>query len=105
MDPWSNIEFSVQDSEINEIDKFERTLGNIPVHVQQIHELITRFEVCHFKYRQHLSIQDMTKASASIIPNKNDQIKVWLYASLAKTLKEQTGIPESLPKLSQLKTI
>ena len=53
MNAWSNIEISPQDSEIIEIDKIERILGDIPENVQKIRELITRFEVCHFKYRQH----------------------------------------------------
>ena len=53
MNAWSNIEILPQDSEIIEINKFEKTLGDIPVHDQQIRELITRFEVCHFKYQQH----------------------------------------------------
>ena len=54
MNAWSNIETSPQDSEIIEIDKFEKSLGNISVNVKKIRELITRFEVCHFKYQQHL---------------------------------------------------
>lgn len=53
MNAWSNIEISPQDSEIIEIDKFESTLGCISANVRQIRELITRFEVCHFKYQQH----------------------------------------------------
>ena len=54
MNPWSNIEISHQDSEIIEIDKLEETLGKISDNVQKIRELITRFEVCHFKYQQHV---------------------------------------------------
>jgi hypothetical protein len=53
MNAWSNIEISPQDSEIIEIDKLEVTLGKISKNVQKIRELITRFEVCHFKYQQH----------------------------------------------------
>jgi hypothetical protein len=53
MSAWSNIEISPQDSEILEIDKLEETLGKISENVQEIRELITRFEVCHFKYQQH----------------------------------------------------
>jgi hypothetical protein len=53
MNAWSNIEISPQDSEIIEIDKLEETLGKISENVQKIRELITRFEVCHFKYQQH----------------------------------------------------
>lgn len=59
MDPWSNIETSTQDSEINELNKLEAVLGTIPAEVIKIRELITRFEICHFKYKQHLKhIQD-----------------------------------------------
>jgi hypothetical protein len=54
MSSWSNLEVSPQDSEIVEIDKFEKTLGNLSEDVLKIRELITRFEVCHFKYQQHL---------------------------------------------------
>ena len=53
MSYWSNIEISPQDSEIIEIDKLEKTLGKISENVHKIRELITRFEVCHFKYQQH----------------------------------------------------
>lgn len=53
MSAWSNIEISPQDSEIIEIDKLEETLGKISENVEKIRELITRFEVCHFKYQQH----------------------------------------------------
>ena len=53
MNTWSNIEISPNDPEIIEIDKFEKTLEVIHPHVKQIRELITRFEVCHFKYQQH----------------------------------------------------
>ena len=64
MSAWSNIEVSLEDAEIASINKFEKTLGNHPDHVRQIRELITRFEVCHFKYLQHLknirkSIKDL----------------------------------------------
>jgi len=54
MNLWKNIEVSSQDTEITEIDKFESTLDNIAAPVLKIRELITRFEVCHFKYKQHL---------------------------------------------------
>ena len=54
MSSWSNIETLAQDSEIIEIDKFEEKLGKLSVNVQNIRELIRRFEVCHFKYKEHL---------------------------------------------------
>lgn len=54
MSSWSNIEIVDQDSEIIEIDKFEETLGEVSENIQKIRELIRRFEVCHFKYKEHL---------------------------------------------------
>ena len=51
---WSNIEISPQDSEILDIDKFEKKLGEVSKNVRQIRELIRRFEICHFKYKEHL---------------------------------------------------
>jgi len=54
MNAWSNIEVSRGNAEISSINKLEEALGKYPDHVRQIRELITRFEVCHFKYLQHL---------------------------------------------------
>lgn len=54
MDPWSNIETTRRDKEIDEINNLERFINDIPIPVRKIRELITRFEVCHFKYQQHL---------------------------------------------------
>ena len=64
MSAWSNIEVSRRDTEIPGINKLEEALGDYPVHVRKVRELITRFEVCHFKYLQHLknirnSIKDL----------------------------------------------
>jgi hypothetical protein len=53
---WSNISTSAGDREITTIDEFEAGLGNIPEKVRRIRELITRLEVCHFKYRRHIRI-------------------------------------------------
>ena len=53
MNAWINIEVSLDDKEIAEIDRLEEALGNIPDQIRQIRELITRFETCHFKYQQH----------------------------------------------------
>ena len=53
MNAWSNIEVSSHDAEISEINQLEEALGKYPAHVRQIRELITRFEVCHFKYQEH----------------------------------------------------
>ena len=53
MNTWSNIEILSHDSEITKINNLEKSLGYLPIQVKQIRELITRFEVCHFKYKQH----------------------------------------------------
>lgn len=67
MSSWSNIEILAQDSEIIEIDKFEETLGKVSENVQKVRELIRRFEVCHFKYKEHLKyIQESIK---NLTPN------------------------------------
>ena len=54
MNYWSNIEISLQDSELIEIDKFGKSLGELSEATLKVRELIRRFEVCHFKYKEHL---------------------------------------------------
>ena len=54
MNYWSNIQISTQDPEIKKINNLEKSLGEIPDKAYKIRELITRFEVCHFKYQIHL---------------------------------------------------
>jgi len=54
MNVWSNIEVSNKDPEVKRINQFEQQLGTLPNNICQIRELITRFEGCHFKVRQHL---------------------------------------------------
>lgn len=67
MNCWSNIEISTEDSEIIEINNFEETLGDLPENVLKVRELIRRFEVCHFKYKEHLEhIKDSIR---SLTPN------------------------------------
>ncbi len=53
MNSWRNIEVSLDDKEIIAINKMELTLGNVPKQAYQVRRLITRFEVCHFKYQRH----------------------------------------------------
>ena len=55
MESWSNIVVKPDDPEIKELDNLEASLSEIPENVRQIRELIAGFEVCHFKYRQHIS--------------------------------------------------
>ena len=54
MNSWSNIQISPEDIEIDKINNIEKKLGKLPDKICKIRELITRFEVCHFKYKQHL---------------------------------------------------
>jgi hypothetical protein len=54
MNFWSNIEVTPDDPEIKQIHKLEQNLGQLPSNVNQIRELITGFEVCHFKFQQHI---------------------------------------------------
>jgi len=70
MNTWSNISISPDDPEIRDIDKYEEYLENIPADATRIRELITRFEVCHFKYKQHIKNinNSITNRKANIIP-------------------------------------
>lgn len=50
---WCNIVVAPNDGEVAAIDRMKRDLGTIPKEVMKVRELITRFEACHFKYKQH----------------------------------------------------
>ncbi len=54
MNAWSNISISPRDPEIIRINDLEAKLGKLPSSVYNIRGLVTRHEVCHFKYRQHI---------------------------------------------------
>jgi hypothetical protein len=70
--PWSNIELSHVDHEVTRIDNLEINLGEIPENVWQIRELITGFEVCHFKYRKHIQyiLESIRRLKPNKIPNE-----------------------------------
>ena len=72
MDKWSNISTSPQDSEIIKINEFEAKLGELPDNVYKIRNLITRHEVCHFKYQQHIKkIKDsIINLEPDVVPDK-----------------------------------
>jgi hypothetical protein len=76
MNAWSNIEVSVENTEISSINRLEEALGKYPDHVRQIRELITRFEVCHFKYLQHL--ENIRKSIIDLHPS-TDPGKIGQY--------------------------
>jgi hypothetical protein len=53
MDSWSNIIISKDDSEIIEINNMENELKVVSISVRAVRQLITKFEICHFKYTIH----------------------------------------------------
>jgi hypothetical protein len=73
LNAWSNIEVSGDDPEINRIGRLEKALCQLPGKVVAIRELITRFELCHFKYRQHIHI---IKESISLLRPLTDPHKI-----------------------------
>ncbi len=56
MDSWMNIDIASDDIEKIKIDQLQSSLGELPEPVIRVRELITRFEVCHFKYQRHYYI-------------------------------------------------
>ncbi len=53
MDSWHNIIVSKDDPEIIEINNMENELKGASAPVKAVRQLITQFEVCHFKYAIH----------------------------------------------------
>ncbi len=53
MDSWRNIIISKDDPEILEINKLENELEVVSTSVRAVRQLITKFEICHFKYAIH----------------------------------------------------
>ncbi len=53
MDSWRNIIISKDDPEIIEINKSENELEVVSTAVGAVRQLITKFEICHFKYEIH----------------------------------------------------
>jgi hypothetical protein len=122
MKAWDNIEFAEDDPEIRGIDNFEKSLGKLPEHVRKIRDLITGFEICHFKFERHLSYLketisnlkasiDLADVGASHIRKGKDAWKkdatgrsrlgqehVWI---LMKWLNEDSGIPDDIIRLDQ----
>jgi len=54
MQTWSNIQLTPKDPEVTRINSLEKKLGKLSDKTVKIRELITRFEVCHFRYQQHI---------------------------------------------------
>jgi hypothetical protein len=53
MDSWHNIIISKNDPEIIEINKLENEFEVVSTSVKAVRQLITKFEICHFKYTIH----------------------------------------------------
>ena len=53
--PWSNVVLQPDDEEIEWICRLEQRAMPIPPVATAIRELITRFEICHFKAERHVS--------------------------------------------------
>jgi hypothetical protein len=75
MNEWSNIEVSAEDPEIKRINRFRDLLGEIPDNILQIRKLISGFEICHFKYQQHIRYirTSITKLEALTDPDSIGQ--------------------------------
>jgi len=128
MNAWRNIITQPNDPEIIKIDELEKSLGPLSDEVKKVRELITRFEVCHFKYRQHLAHirQAIRELKTGIDPEKIgadhlgnapdacqrdktgrsqlgqkyvDELKGWLAGKANKKLGEKAPEKEHLVKL------
>jgi hypothetical protein len=52
--PWSNVVLQPSDPEIEWIERLEQRAQPLPPDALAIRELITRFEICHFKAERHI---------------------------------------------------
>ena len=52
--PWANLGLSQMDAEIARIGALKRRAEPLPPVATAIRELITRFEICHFKAERHI---------------------------------------------------
>lgn len=50
---WCNTVVDADDKEVAAIDRMEHELDELPGEVVKVRELITRFEICHFKVKGH----------------------------------------------------
>lgn len=54
LEPWANIGIEQPDSEILKIYRLEQRIGTLPQEIEDIRNLITRLEICHFKFERHV---------------------------------------------------
>lgn len=52
--PWSNVVLQPDDREIEWIERLDQRARPLPPNALAIRELITRFEICHFKTQRHI---------------------------------------------------
>ncbi|WP_406661459.1 hypothetical protein V7O66_02750 [Methanolobus sp. ZRKC3] len=54
LEPWANIGIESPDSEILQIYRLEQRIGTLSNETKEIRNLITRLEICHFKFERHI---------------------------------------------------
>ena len=54
LEPWGNIGIVQPDSEILKIYRLEQRIGTLSQETDNIRNLITRLEICHFKFEHHV---------------------------------------------------
>ncbi|MGM0771734.1 MAG: hypothetical protein ACQESU_09040, partial [Halobacteriota archaeon] len=54
MENWANIGFEQPDEEIIELYRMEKSIENLPQVAKDIRNLISRLEICHFKFERHV---------------------------------------------------
>lgn len=54
--PWSNIAGEPSDGDIVRIYRMKQCIGQLPQEAMNIRGLITRLEICHFKFERHIQI-------------------------------------------------
>ena len=54
LEPWANIGIEQPDPEILSIYRLEQRIGTLLQEAEDIRNLITRLEICHFKFERHV---------------------------------------------------
>ncbi len=69
---WANIVVDADDREVAAIDRLQRTLGELPGEVVTVRELISQFEICHFKVKEHYGhiIESIAAGSPAVDPQR-----------------------------------
>jgi len=91
MNPWSNIECPEDDPEIVKINALEESLGELSEDIRKIRELITGFEVCHFKIETHLDYIKKSISSLKPFNQLKDIGKHHIRHGESASKKDRTG--------------